>query len=125
MTIQSVLSTALAPRFWIVYVFLGSTLWMHFRGKVRHRLMRQVLGHTTITAPYNAFAYLFSAVPRTPVLDTKDFPELAVLRDNWQVIRAEALALKAQGSIRRADGRNDIGFDAFFKRGWTRFYLKW
>ena len=60
-----------------------------------------MLGHTTITAPYNAFAYLFSAVPRTPVLDTKDFPELAVLRDNWrqpQVIRLPVSVLQSTSS---------------------------
>ncbi len=128
MTLPSVLSTAMTPRLWILVVFLGSTLWLHFRGRVRHRLMRQVLGHDTLTAPYTAFVSLVSAVPRTPVLDIRDVPaldELSVLRDNWEVIRAEALALKQQGAIARADGRNDLGFDSFFKSGWTRFYLHW
>lgn len=125
MTLQSALSALVAPRAWVLYAFLGSTLWMHFRGRVRHRLLRQVLGHDTLTAPYNVFALLFSKVPRRAVLDVADFPELAVLRDNWEAIRDEALALQQRGAIRRADGRNDLGFDSFFKEGWTRFYLRW
>ena len=52
-------------------------------------------------------------------------PELAQLRDNWQVMRDEALALMGEGQIRAATGHNDLGFNSFFKEGWKRFYLKW
>jgi len=52
-------------------------------------------------------------------------PELATLRDNWQVMRDEALALMGDGQIRAATGHNDLGFNSFFKEGWKRFYLKW
>ena len=34
-----------------------------------------------------------SAVPAKPYLDLADFPQLKPLRDNWQVIRDEAMAL--------------------------------
>ena len=52
-------------------------------------------------------------------------PELAQLRDNWQVMRDEAVALLGEGKIRAATGHNDLGFNSFFKEGWKRFYLKW
>jgi beta-hydroxylase len=52
-------------------------------------------------------------------------PELAVLRDNWQTIREEALTLFAQGQIKAADKYNDWGFNSFFRTRWKRFYLKW
>ena len=55
----------------------------------------------------------------------KFLPELKGLRDNWQVIREEALALFAQGQIKAADKYNDWGFNSFFRTGWKRFYLKW
>jgi beta-hydroxylase len=109
----------------IVGVFLFATLYVHFRGKARRSLLRQIGDHSTLIAPYNLFMYWFSAVPPKPILDMTDFPELAGLRDNWRVIREEALQLLKQGQIAAATGHNDLGFNSFFKTGWKRFYLKW
>jgi len=109
----------------VVYVFLFATLYVHFRGKERRPLLRQIGDHNTIIAPYNVFMYWFSAVPAKPILEVSQFPELAVLRDNWQTIRDEALQLVQQGQINAATGHNDLGFNSFFKTGWKRFYLKW
>jgi beta-hydroxylase len=64
-------------------------------------------------------------VPPRPYLDPRAIPELDVLRDNWQMIRDEAVALFQQNGIRAATGHNDLGFNSFFKQGWKRFYLKW
>lgn len=47
------------------------------------------------------------------------------MRDNWQIIRDEALQLSNEGYIRAATGHNDAGFNSFFKEGWRRFYLTW
>jgi beta-hydroxylase len=69
--------------------------------------------------------YLFSAVPNRPILRQETIPELKALRDNWQVIRDEALVLFARGQIKAADKYNDWGFNSFFRTGWKRFYLKW
>ena len=69
--------------------------------------------------------YLFSAVPNRPILQQETIPELKALRDNWQVIRDEALTLFAKGQIKAADKYNDWGFNSFFRTGWKRFYLKW
>jgi beta-hydroxylase len=104
---------------------VASALYVHLRGKVRLSLRRQVTDHSTFLAPFNALMYLFSAVPTKPILDVKDFPELAKLRDNWRTIRDEALKLYEIGHIRAADKHNDIAFNTFFQRGWKRFYLKW
>jgi len=115
----------LSPKFLVVYVFLASMLYVHFRGRDRLRLSRQLADHSTFTAPYNVLMYLFSAVPRTPVLDVRDFPELAALRESWETIRDEAQTLYRDGRIRPSEKHNDIAFNTFFKRGWKRFYLKW
>jgi beta-hydroxylase len=115
----------LAPKFWVLYVFVFSSLYLHFRGRARLPLRRQLGNHSTLLAPYNVLLYLFSAVPSRPYLDLKAFPQTATLRDNWRVMREEALRLQEGGEIRDATGHNDIGFNSFYQRGWKRFYLKW
>jgi beta-hydroxylase len=114
-----------STKFIILYVFLACGTWVHFRGRVRHTLFRQLTDHSTFMAPYNALMYAFSAVPNTPYIDVAQFPEVSSLRENWQVIRDEALKLFDEGYIRASAGYNDVGFNSFFRTGWKRFYLKW
>jgi beta-hydroxylase len=121
----SMLSHAFSLKFIILYVYIISTAYAQFRGKVRLKFMRQVVNHSTLMAPINALMYLFSAVPNKPFFEVEKFPELGVLRDNWEVIRAEAEQLVAAGYIKAAENNNDLGFNSFFKRGWKRFYIKW
>jgi beta-hydroxylase len=109
----------------LLMLFLGSTLYVHLRGKARLPLLRQFVNHSALFAPYNALMYLFSKVPSRPYLDRRAFPELDVLKDNWQTIREEAMRLFDEGYIRAAEKNNDAGFGSFFKKGWKRFYLKW
>jgi len=116
---------AFAPKFLLLYGFLLSAVFVHFRGKVRHRFSRQLTDHSTLFAPINALLYAFSAVPNRPYLDVQQFPELARLRENWKLIRDEGLALFEEGHIRAASTYNDVGFNSFFRTGWKRFYLKW
>lgn len=113
------------PRYAVLLAFVVSGLYIHYRGRVRHRLGRQLLDHSTIMAPYNALMYVFSAVPSRPYIDVSRFPELRPLQDNWQMIRDEGMRLFDQGYIRAAAKYNDLGFNSFFRRGWKRFYLKW
>jgi beta-hydroxylase len=120
-----VIAQLLAPKFIVLYVFVASALYVHLRGRVRHKLTKQLADHSTIMAPYNTLMYLFSAVPARPILDPRSLPELDVLRDNWRTIRDEALSLLGEGHIRAATGHNDLGFNSFFKNGWKRFYVKW
>jgi len=87
--------------------------------------VRQLGDHSTLLAPYNTFIYLTSAVPNTPMLRVEDFPELAVLREHWTVIRDEAVALMTSGAITKPTTNNDLAFASFYKRDWRRFYLKW
>jgi beta-hydroxylase len=115
----------LAPQFVVLYLFAASAAYVHFRGRMKLRLGRQLADHSTWLAPYNVLMYLFQAVPNKPVLRVEDFPELAPLRDNWQIIREEALSLFDEGRIKAAANNDDWGFYSFFKSGWKRFYLKW
>ncbi len=112
-------------RWAILALFVICGLYVHFRGRVRHGFWRQLFDHSTFMAPVNCFAYAFSRVATAPYLPVADFPELARLRENWQIIRDEAIAMRDSARIRAADKYNDIGFNSFFRDGWKRFYLKW
>lgn len=115
----------LAPKFLVLYVFLLSSLFVHFRGRARLPILRQIGNHSTLMAPYNVLMYTFSAVPARPYQDLRDFPELGRLREHWETIRAEAQSLLDGGGLTAARNHADIGFNSFFQRGWKRFYLKW
>jgi beta-hydroxylase len=115
----------LAPQFLVLYWWVATALIVAFRGRARLGFARQLTDHSTFLAPYNVWMYWFSAVPNQPVLPTSTFPDLTTLRQNWQTIRDEALALFDQGRIKAADTYNDAGFNSFFRSGWKRFYLKW
>jgi beta-hydroxylase len=115
----------LTPKLFFLYAYIASAVYVHYRGRVRHRFFRQLTDHSSIMAPYNTLMYVFSAVPNRPYVDVGRFPELATLQDNWQTIRDEALELFEQGHIRAAAKLNDIGFNSLFRTGWKRFYVKW
>jgi beta-hydroxylase len=119
------LAHAFSLKFIILYIYVISTAYTQFRGKVRLGFMRQIVNHSTLMAPVNALMYFFSAIPNTPYPDRKQFPELDVLRDNWKIIREEAQQLVTGGHIKVSLNNDDLGFNSFFKRGWKRFYLKW
>jgi beta-hydroxylase len=109
----------------IVAALLASALFVHFRGRVKHKFARQVTDHSTFLAPYNALVYAFSRLPNRPFFRTEDFPELQRLTNNWEAIRDEGLRLLGEGKVGVSTGRNDLAFNSFFRRGWKRFYLKW
>lgn len=100
----------LSPQLVVPYIFAVCGAIVHWRGHKRLRFRRQVFDHSTLLAPYNVLMYLFSAVPNRPVLDAGKFPELKMLRDNWQTIRDEALTLYDEGRIRGAAQRLGIPF---------------
>jgi beta-hydroxylase len=122
---MGMLATLLAPKFIVLYLFIASAVYVHYRGRVRHGFLRQLTDHSSLMAPYNTLMYVFSAVPNRPFVDVARFPELAPLHENWQTIRGEALQLFDEGRIRAASTYNDLGFNSFFKTGWKRFYVKW
>lgn len=109
----------------VLYLFIACGFYVHFRGQVRHKFSRQLLDHSTIMGPYNCFVYATSEVENRPFLPMEHFPQLSLLRDNWQVFRDEAMNLFDEGYIRQAASDNDLAFHSFFRTGWKRFYLKW
>ncbi|BEV14555.1 lipid A hydroxylase LpxO [Herbaspirillum sp. DW155] len=109
----------------IVFIYLFSILFIHFRGRVRLPFFRQFFDHSSIMSPINLFMYAFSRVPAVPYPAVKQFEDLALIDQNWEVIRDEAVALREMAKIKAAEKNDDAGFNSFFKAGWKRFYLKW
>ena len=81
----------------IVAVYVFSIAYVHLRGKVRHKLGRQLSDHSTFLAPINCFLYLFSKVPSQPYYKPADFAQLQLLQDHWLEIREEARNLMQAG----------------------------
>lgn len=109
----------------LLSVFASTAVYVQLRGRVRHKFSRLIADHANLMAPYNTLIYMFAAVPARPFADVRQFPELAAITAQWQMIRDEALKLFDEGYIRAAAKHNDIGFNSFFRTGWKRFYLKW
>ncbi|MBE1284946.1 MAG: lipid A hydroxylase LpxO [Rhodobacteraceae bacterium] len=110
----------------VLLIFVVCSIYVQTRGTARHELWRRrITDHANVFAPLNCLFYAFSKVPTTPYVDPELFPELKPLQDNWKTIRDEAQNLNNQGAIKASDDLDDIGFNSFFKTGWTRFYLKW
>ncbi len=109
----------------VIYVY-------RWRGQARYPSLSQYLRKSwPVFAPLNCLLYMATkAEARNAVLDAAYLKNIAVLRDNWQVIRDEALALQATGAFEAirtpgSVGYYDVGFRTFYKRGWSKFYLKW
>lgn len=105
------------------YAYRGQARWTGFGEYVRK-------GWPLFT-PFNCLLYLFTKPKARPaIMDMSQFPELAELQENWEVIRDEALALNADGGFDNIGDKDsasfyDIGFRTFYKYGWTKFYLNW
>jgi beta-hydroxylase len=123
--VTAAVTLSLAAKLSMLGVFAASLLYLHFRGRERLGWRRQLTDHSAFLAPYNVLIDLASGLPRRPVLDVADLPELARLRESWVAIREEALRLYEAGHLRASERHEDLGFESFFRRGWKRFYLAW
>ena len=94
------LDVLLSPQALMLAVVVASAVAIQLRGRERMSLKRQASDYSTFTAPYNVFLFATSAVPNRPYLDLAAFPELELLRGNWQAIRDESRALYYAGHIR-------------------------
>lgn len=109
----------------VVGLFLASIIYVHLRGKERHRFRKQLFDHSAFLAPLNVMLYTLSRVPTTPYVSVDQFEGLRELESEWETIRGEAESLAALRRIKASEKNDDAGFNSFFKHGWKRFYLKW
>lgn len=107
-------------------VFIGCAIYVQNRGNVQHdRFIRKLTDHSNFLAPVNCLFYAFSRQKSTAYFDPREFPELKILQDNWEMIRDEAVSLNNAAQIKASAELDDLGFNSFFRNGWKRFYLKW
>jgi beta-hydroxylase len=109
----------------LVYVY-------RYRGATRYVTLKQYLRKSwPIFAPLNCLLYMATrSSARRPIINANYLRNVAVLRENWQTIRDEGLALQSTNAFEAARapgsvGYYDLGFRTFYKRGWSKFYLKW
>ncbi len=109
----------------MVYVYL-------YRGQARYANLTEYLRKGwCVFAPLNCSLYLFTQKrAKPPIMKVEDFPELDVIKENWETIRDEAIALREKGYFDQttkpgSSASYDIGFRTFFKYGWSKFYINW
>ena len=105
----------------IAAVYVISIAYVHLRGRVRHKLGRQLSDHSTFLAPINCFLYLFSRMPNKPYLNPADFPDLSPLQAHWEEIRFLRCHDAARASAR--SGRRRVGATDGMGRGVARKVL--
>ncbi len=103
-----------------------------WRGNTRYHSFSQYMRKSwPIFAPLNCLMFMSTrAWARKSVLDAHYIKNIHLIRENWQIIRDEALALQSSGAFEATKapgsvGYYDLGFRTFYKRGWSKFYLKW
>lgn len=112
---------------------LGSMAYVYrFRGTVRYDGFSEYLRKGWfIFTPLNCFLYLLTEErAKRPIMDLSRFKELDLLKENWETIRDEVIALHKRGVFEESKNPDtnsyyDIGFRTFYKYGWSKFYVKW
>lgn len=112
---------------------VGSVAYVYrWRGRTRYASFGQYLRKSwPVFAPLNCLMYLSTrSWARQPVLAADYLDNIGLLREHWTTLRDEAMALQAVGAFDAAKapgsvGYYDVGFRTFYKRGWSKFYLKW
>lgn len=116
----------------LAYSFASMVYVYKYRGVARNKDLREYLRKSwPIFAPLNCMLYLNTKKEAAmPIQNLNDFPELAAIKENWETIRDEAIAMKEQGYFEKTNKEGsaayyDVGFRTFFKYGWSKFYVKW
>ena len=71
----------------IFIIFVVSAVFVYFRGRVRFGLVRSLTDYQVLLAPINSLLYIFSKVKAGAFIPVSQFPELAPLQNNWEIIR--------------------------------------
>jgi beta-hydroxylase len=108
----------------LVIIIVACAEAMRRRGDVRGSVRDAMLVPTLPLAPYNLWAVKHTCGGDAPYADMAlHFPNHGVLRDNWAVIRDEALAAYRGGHASKIRGERYFGPRA--DERWKKFYIKW
>ncbi|WP_174479764.1 hypothetical protein [Caballeronia glathei] len=85
---------------WVVFLlFVGCAAHTHWRGKVRPGFFRQLSDHSTLMSPLNVFVLSVFARALHALSSAIVFSELAPIKEQWEIIRREAVALHEASKI--------------------------
>src|SRR5258707_4249955 len=73
---RKMLQQLFAPQLVVLYILVASTLYVHFRGRERLRISRQLGDHSTYLSPYNELMYAGSAGAHQPLVPVLRGPGL-------------------------------------------------
>ena len=98
----------------VLFIFIICAFYVQNRGDVQHnKLIRKISDHSNIFGPINCLFYGFSTIKKSVYIDVGHFPELKVLKDNWKVIRDEAVRLNDDTQIKSSKEKDlEVLFDS-------------
>ena len=110
-----------------ICIWLISILFFYFRRKIKRTFGKTSIEQSVILASLKALLVLCSKEKfrSGPFISKKNFVDMELTIENWQVFRDEAFSLIEQEQLQKTEKNNGAGFNSFFKYGWKRFYLKW
>ncbi len=76
---------------------------LHYRGRVRYNVWRQLSDHSTFTAPLNVFMYPVFPQLTTPYRKPEQFPRAGGTVGEWETIRDEGQKLMEIQQIKASD----------------------
>jgi beta-hydroxylase len=106
-------------------VYAGSFAYLYLRCKDRLAFYKYLSNHVLLLAPLNFLFTFFIRGQKSSVYDARSVPGLEKIKENYEVIRAEAKVLLDTGVFQRPPAVDEPGYNTFEKGGWRMYPLKW
>jgi beta-hydroxylase len=105
--------------------YAASFAYLYLRCKDRLPLQKYLSNHVLLFAPLNFLFTFFIRGRKSSVYDARSVPGLEKIKENYEVIRAEAKVLLDTGVFQRPPTADEPGYNTFEKGGWRMYPLKW
>jgi beta-hydroxylase len=106
-------------------VYAGSFAYLYLRCKDRLAFGKYLSNYVLLFAPLNFLFTFFIRGQKSSVYDARSVPGLEQIKENYEVIRAEAKVLLDTGVFQRPPAVDEPGYNTFEKGGWRMYPLKW
>jgi beta-hydroxylase len=105
--------------------YAGSFSYLYLRCRDRLAFTKYLSNHVLLLAPLNFLFTFFIRGRKSSVFDARSVPGLEKIKQNYEVIRAEAKVLLDTGVFQRPPLVDEPGYTSFEKGGWRMYPLKW
>ena len=105
--------------------YAGSFTYLYLRCKDRLAFHKYLSNHVLMLAPLNFLFTFFIRGRKSSVFDARSVPGLEKIKQNYEIIRAEAKVLLDMGVFQRPPAADEPGYNTFEKGGWRMYPLKW